>query len=100
MENHSDNRETEQILNSTNGMRRAMAPTHLLGRIENRLAGRYPAVRTLPFRTVSAAAAGLLLLVAANFYILGRNKAVPQPAPDQVQVLANYYGLLDNGYGI
>lgn len=100
MEHYSDNKETEQVLHSAEGMKRASAPAHLLGRIENRLAAHYPIVRTLPFRTVSVAAAGLLLLLAANMYILTHNNPTPTTKPDAAEILVNYYGLNDNGYGL
>jgi hypothetical protein len=89
----------EDIMRSTEGMRRAVPDASLFNRIEARLAERYPVVKVIPLRTVSLAAASLLLLVLANLYMVKHTSNAPS-GNDSIQTLVNYYGFTDNGYGI
>ena len=87
----------EEIINSTGGVQRAQPPDDLFRKIEQKITGSFSKARTIPLRTVSAAAASILLLLALNVFIaLKRNDAKPQYKGDGMQQVAEYYGLTDN----
>jgi len=87
------NSDTERILHSLDGMERASAPSHLFHKIEQRLHTIIEKGRTVPLRTVSLAAASLLLLAAINILMISHSHKAKQPKGDAMQQLVNYYGL-------
>jgi hypothetical protein len=99
MKRKGDNMRFDEILNSMEGAGRAQAPEGLFRKIEQRLQGKFPVVKTIPLRMVSLAAASILLLLAINVFIASENKTTAHQKQDGMQGLVEYYGFTDN-YGI
>ena len=100
MNGDEKNKWIEEIIGSAGNAHRAHPPADLFHKIEQKLAGTLTVVRTIPLRTVSVAAASILLLAALNILVtLKSNQAKPQYKGDGMQQVAEYYGLTDN-YGI
>ena len=91
------NREIDNILNSIQGMQRAVPDDTVFSRIGSKISGG----RIIPLRTISLAAASVLLLVVVNVLALQHKTEKKQPANnDEMQELVSYYGLTNNPYGI
>lgn len=83
------------IINSTEGMQRAQPPVSVLHKIEQRLGGS-PA-RVVPLRTVSLAAASILLLVMANLFVIRHQENnIGKSGQSSVDAVIDYYGLDNN----
>jgi hypothetical protein len=91
------NREIDNILNSIHGMQKATPGDEVFSRIALKITGG----RIIPLRTISFAAASVLLLVVLNVIAVQRKDESKQHAnKDGMQELVSYYGLTDNPYGI
>lgn len=90
------NKWIEEVLNSTEGMSKAMPKRDLFVGIEQKLNRGYK--KTVPLRTVSLVAASILLLVTVNVMVLlsgddkGHSVVVQQP---NQETMAEYYGLTE-----
>lgn len=97
----SENRHTwiEEVLNSTEGMSRAQPSGKVFASIEQRLNNARELVRKVPVRTVLAAAASILILLAANVFILTDVQVEKSSTPqkDETEAIIKYYDLTDNG---
>ena len=83
------------IINSTEGMQRAQPAASVLHRIEQHLGGN--TARVVPLRTVSLAAASILLLVMANLFVIkNRESDIRKTGQSSVDVVIDYYGLDNN----
>jgi hypothetical protein len=91
------NKRVDEVLSSLEGMQRAEAGDFLFGKIEYKLTLPYLGARTIPLRTVSLAAASVLLLLALNLFTVTKRQQVKT---DPLQELVNEYGLTDKGYGL
>lgn len=98
MKGNGNNMELDDIINSMAGAWRAQPPAGLFSKIEQRLHERFPVVKAIPLRTVSLAAASILLLLAINIFIASKETGNKR-GQDSMQGLVEYYGLTDN-YGI
>lgn len=98
MKEDDNNIGPEQIIQSMDGALRAQPPVGMFYKIEQRLKEGYGIITIIPLRTVSLAAASILLLLAINI-IIAITSHERQDKADNVQQLAEYYGLTDN-YGI
>lgn len=87
------------IMDSFDGLERATPPGTLLHKIEQKLAGSISYARTIPMRTVSLAAASILLLLAVNFYMLREQPATDRANKSGVEAVIEYYGLDNNQPG-
>ena len=88
----------DEAMESATGISRATPPDTLFRKIEQKVSGTVAYARTVPLRTVSLAAASIVLLVVLNVYML-RNTAKHEQKTQvsQVETLVDYYGLNDNG---
>lgn len=87
------NKWIDETMNSTDGMQRATPSDDLFSRIEQRIAAGVSIVRTVSLRTVSMAAASIVLLVAANIFMLQSNVKEETTQKDGVETVIEYYGL-------
>ena len=85
------------IMDSFDGLERATPPGTLLHKIEQKLGGKYG--RIIPLRTVSLAAASILLLLAVNVYLLREQPAAEMANENGVEAVIEYYGLDNNQPG-
>jgi|GEM_PF-2962786 len=88
----------DKVMESTAGMQKAVPADGLFHKIEQKLSDTVVYARTVPLRTVSMAAASIILLVVANVYILGNtanDTNVIEKSP--VESVVEYYGLNENG---
>lgn len=88
----------DEVIVAGDSIRRVAAPEGLFNKIERKLST-VPVVRAIPLRTVSLAAASILLLLAINILAASGYKQKHAEQSDKVQAIAEYYGLTDN-YGI
>lgn len=95
MEKMDKNRWVDEVMKSTDGMQRAMPTEHLFAKIEARVNKSITYVKTVPMRTVLAAAASLALLVSVNVYILDKINTTPptNDTKDEMETVIEYYGL-------
>ncbi len=88
----------DKVMDSTAGMQRAEPADGLFHKIEQKVAGTVAYARTVPLRTVSLAAASIVLLVVVNVFMLTnttRNDGVNPKS--HVETVVDYYGLNENG---
>jgi|ERR1043165_4907547 hypothetical protein len=85
----------EEVLYSTDGMQQVMPRSAVYEKIRNRVAGYKAAARAIPFTTVSAVAACLLVLMAINFATVTTHKQ-SFARGDAAQEIARYYDLESN----
>lgn len=101
MKEKDKNREIDDVLSSLLQMQRAVPSDHAYDRIMKRITGQASIAKVIPLRTVSFAAASVLILVLLNIFALQHKKDLqPERHKDGVQELVNYYGLTGNPYGI
>jgi hypothetical protein len=96
MAENSKNKRVEDILNSLEGIQPARADDFLFGKIANKIKEPFTATRVIPLRTVSVAAASILLLLALNVLMLSKKHEQKAPSGDPMQQLVDYYGLNEN----
>ena len=74
----------------------ARANDFLFGKIINKIKTPFSETRIIPIRTVSVAAASILLLVALNVLMLSKRQEQKASSADPMQQLVDYYGLNEN----
>lgn len=99
MKEKGEHKRTDDIINSLDGIHRAMPAEDVFDKIMRRVSGVQPAAKIISLQVVSAVAAGLALLIVLNLAVLG-NAGNKQAGKDPVLEVVNYYGLADNPYGI
>lgn len=83
----------DEILNSTEGMQRAVPDDALYNNILNRLPVKKVS-RLVSLRTVSSVAAGLALLLAANIFLIMEERQQPIAQNDgNIEDVVEYYQL-------
>jgi len=87
------------IMDSFDGLERAAPPGTLLHKIEQKLGEKVSYARTIPLRTVSLAAASILLLLAVNVYLLREQPSADKGNENEVESVIEYYGLDNNQPG-
>lgn len=87
------------IMDSFDGLERATPPGTLLHKIEQKLARSVSYTRNIPMRTVSLAAASILLLLAVNIYLLREQPGTEKANNNRVEAVIEYYGLDNNQPG-
>lgn len=94
------NKWINEAMNSLDGMQPAPPRGSVFDRIERRLQNGIVATKTIPLYKVSLAAASILLLLALNIFVASKTTQ-REPRQDEVQNLAEYYGLTDKSmFGI
>ncbi|MCB0700409.1 MAG: hypothetical protein H6551_12270 [Chitinophagales bacterium] len=94
MEKQDKNSWVGDVMNSTEGMQKAMPPDGLFAKIESKLNSGVTYVKTVPMRTVFAVAASLALLISVNVYILNKIKTTTKSeTKDDMETVIEYYGL-------
>lgn len=101
MEKTSKDKWIDKVMESTANMQQAVPQDSLFYKIEQKVSNTVSYARTVPLRTVSLAAASIVLLVAVNLYML-RNDTQKSNVNEQsgVETIVEYYGLNDNGINI
>lgn len=90
-------KQIEDILGSLDGMAPATPGHHVWEGVVQRLANTKRRIELMPARTVSLAAASILLLVLANLYfILQPHMPKEKAAADPMEEVINYYDLANN----
>ncbi len=90
MEQPDKNKWIDEAINSFEGSERAEPSAFLFGKIADRLSERTVKGRIIPLRTVSVAAACILLLVVLNILLLNKQN---KTSDRSIQEVANYYQL-------
>lgn len=87
----------DKVIDSTSGMQKAVPSDGLFHKIEQRVSVTASYVRTVPLRTVSLAAASIILLVVANIFMLGNTAQQGKiTEKSKVDIVVDYYGLNEN----
>lgn len=84
----------DDVLKSTEGMKRAQPSSKLFAKIEQKLDEGITYAKRVPLRTVGLAAASIVLLVAINITTLGKRQQPDKQAQKApVETVIEYYGL-------
>ena len=101
MEKTSKEKWIDKVMDSTAGLQKAMPQDGLFHSIEEKVSNTVSYARTVPLRTVSLAAASIVLLVAVNLYMLSNDTQKSNiTEQSRVETVVEYYGLNDNGINI
>lgn len=88
------NKWIDDVMNSTDGMSRATPRDGLLRKIEQRMEEGVIYAKQVPMRTVSLAAASIVLLVAVNIALLNTRPVSGKSQKNTpIETVVEYYGL-------
>ncbi|RYD57072.1 MAG: hypothetical protein EOP56_09715 [Sphingobacteriales bacterium] len=92
-------KQIDEIIDSINSIDPVQPRDRVLDEIMMRIKTGKRAIELMPMRTVSMAAASILLLILANIYFVVQDKKAPVALQheDAMQSVISYYGLSEQG---
>lgn len=95
MENNREKRWLDDVMDSTDGMRRASPLDSLFHKIEQKLEQGAAYAKRVPLTTVSMAAASIALLICLNVTMLKNSRGAAEQTKESepVETVIAYYGL-------